>query len=120
MDYIEAGLCMQFTGGPRSDDLPEEIVGSFPFRLDCLLERPARDFREKPGYAREFRKFLASSQDGIFVIWRDKGADLMANPMRLSNPRPAYCVLRPSIRRACIGRDQQLHATGPLLPQPNT
>ena len=40
----------------------------------------------------------------------------MAEPMRLSYPGPAYCVLRPSIRRARVRRNQQFHATGPLPP----
>ena len=55
----------------------------------------------------EFRMFFASPQDLIPVIWAHKRPDLMAKPMRVSDPGPAYRMLRASIRRACVGRDQE-------------
>jgi hypothetical protein len=33
----------------------------------------------------------------------------MAKLVRLSDPAPAYCVLRPSVRRARVRRNQQSH-----------
>ena len=116
MHEIERVLAVQRSGDPERFPLPKQIIGSLPARFFTLLEWPRGDFREYPADTLQRRLLLCCRQDGSAMGRRDENRRLMAQPGDFRCPVPPAAMLGTAIGGACVGRDQQLHATGPLSP----